>query len=204
MSLTKPHWMTYGLGWFQHDYQGRMLDFHTGSLSGMVSIIGLVPDERFGVYVLSNRDHVEIRHALMYKAIDTYLGNSPRDWSAELLSLYDARRASADSSRARAEAKRIRGTKPSLPLSKYAGVYEDPLLGRITVSEQNGQLRLDAGPVLKGNLEHWQYDRFRAAYDDRWQGSDMIGFAIGNGVASALEIAGFTLRRVDGGDATAH
>jgi len=119
MELTKPHWTTYGLGWFQHDYQGRMLDFHTGSLSGMVAIIGLVPDERFGVYVLANRDHVEIRHALMYKAIDLYLGNPKRDWSRELLTLYDARRARGDSIRAANDAKRILGTKPSLALSKY-------------------------------------------------------------------------------------
>ena len=204
MELTKPHWTTYGLGWFQHDYQGRMLDFHTGSLSGMVSIIGLVPDARFGVYVLSNRDHVEIRHALMYKAIDTYLGNPPRDWSSELLSLYSARRAAADSARAAFDARRIKGTKPSLSLSKYAGVYEDPLLGRISITERGGKLRIDAGSVLKGDLEHWQYDKFRARYDDRWQGTDIIAFTIGNGVASALEIAGFTLKRVGGGEAATH
>jgi CubicO group peptidase (beta-lactamase class C family) len=204
MALTKPHWTTYGLGWFQHDYQGRMLDFHTGSLNGFVAIIGLVPDQRFGVYILSNRDHVEIRHALMYKAIDTYLGNPSRDWSADLLRLYNARRAAADSARSANERKRIKGTKPSLALSKYAGVYEDSLIGRIAIVERGGKLRIDAGPALKGNLEHWQYDRFRARYDDRWQGTDFITFTIGDGVASAIDIAGFTLKRVGGGDAASH
>jgi CubicO group peptidase (beta-lactamase class C family) len=203
--LTKPHWMTYGLGWFQHDYQGRMLDFHTGSLSGLVAIIGLVPDERFGVYVLSNVDHVEVRHALMYKAIDLYLGNPPRDWSTDLRKLYDARRVKGDSLRNAAIAKRIKGTKPSLGLSKYAGVYEDPLLGRVTITEQKGKLRLDAGPALKADLEHWQYDQFRAQYDDRWQGTDLITFTIGEGLPSALELGGFTLKRVsDAGVAAAH
>lgn len=203
--LTKPHWTTYGLGWFQHDYQGRMLDFHTGSLNGMVAIIGLVPDERFGVYILSNVDHVEVRHALMYKAIDLYLGNPSRDWSKDLRALYDARRARGDSARAAGIARRIKGTKPSLALSKYAGVYEDPLLGRVSVSEQNGKLRVDAGAVLKGDIDHWQYDQFRARYDDRWQGTDIITFTIGDGVASALEIGGFTLKRVgDTGVAAAH
>jgi CubicO group peptidase (beta-lactamase class C family) len=204
MALTKPHWTTYGLGWFQHDYQGRMLDFHTGSLNGLVAIIGLVPDQRFGVYILSNRDHVEIRHALMYKAIDIFLGNPSRDWSSDLLRLYDGRRAAGDSARAASERRRIKGTKPSLSLSKYAGVYEDSLLGRISVVEHDGKLRVEAGPNLKGNLEHWQYDRFRARYDDRWQGTDFITFTIGDGVASALEIAGLTLKRVGGGDAAAH
>ncbi len=195
--LTKPHWTTYGLGWFQHDYQGRMLNFHTGSLDGTVAIIGLIPDERFGVYVLSNSDHVEIRHALMYKAIDLYLGNPQRDWSTDLLALYGARQARGDSTRRATEARRIKGTKPTLPVSKYAGVYEDSLFGRITVTDRDGKLRVQAGPTLAGNLEHWEYDRFRVRYDDRWQGSDVISFAIGNGVASSLKIAGFTLRRAE-------
>ena len=196
MALTRPHWTTYALGWFQHDYQGRMLDFHTGSLNGMVSIVGLVPDERFGVYVLANRDHVEIRHALMYKAIDLYLGNPSRDWSRELLSLYDARADRATSARRERDAGRIKGTKPGLALSKYAGVYEDPLFGRITVVDQGGKLRVDAGPHLKGKLDHWQYDRFRAVWDDRWQGTDLLTFTIGDGVPTALEIGGFTLKRI--------
>jgi CubicO group peptidase (beta-lactamase class C family) len=201
--LTKPHWRTYGLGWFQHDYQGRMLNFHTGSLAGMVAIIGLVPDERFGVYVLANVDHVEVRHALMYKAIDMWLGNPPRDWSKELRAIYDRRRMRSDSVRTANEAKRIKGTKPSLALSKYVGAYEDPLFGRLEVTEANGRLRFSAGRALAGPMEHWQYDRFRVKYDDRWQGTDIVGFTIGDGVPSALELAGFTFRRLPDPQATA-
>ena len=51
--------MTYGLGWFQQDYRGRAVDFHTGSIDGMVAIHGLIRDERLGVYVLGNLDHAE-------------------------------------------------------------------------------------------------------------------------------------------------
>jgi len=196
IELTNPHWMTYGLGWFQHDYQGRMLDFHTGSLYGMVAILGLVRDANFGVYVLSNVDHVEVRHALMYKAIDLYLGNPSRDWSTDLRALYGARRASADSSRKAREAKRITGTKASLPLSRYVGVYEEPAFGKVRVSERGGVLRFDLGPALAGNMEHWQYDTFRVRYDDRWQGTDLLSFTIGDGVASELRIGDATLGRV--------
>ena len=56
-AITKSHWMTYGLGWFQQDYDGRAVDFHTGSIDGMVAIHGLIRDERLGVYVLGNLDH---------------------------------------------------------------------------------------------------------------------------------------------------
>ncbi|UCC24758.1 MAG: beta-lactamase family protein, partial [Gemmatimonadales bacterium] len=95
--LTEPRWTTYGLGWFQHDYRGRKIDFHTGSIDGMVAIAGLVRDEGLGVYVLANRDHVEVRHALMYRVFDHFLApEDVRDWSVELKALYDDLGARAD------------------------------------------------------------------------------------------------------------
>lgn len=39
-SLTKPNFTSYALGWFQQDYRGFKLNFHTGSLSGAVAIHG--------------------------------------------------------------------------------------------------------------------------------------------------------------------
>src|SRR5207237_2141324 len=81
--LVNPHWMTYALGWFQQDYQGRAVDFHTGSIDGMVAIHGLIRDERLGVYVLGNLDHAEVRHVLMYTVFDRYSGRKDRDWSAD-------------------------------------------------------------------------------------------------------------------------
>ncbi|MGI9042823.1 MAG: serine hydrolase [Gemmatimonadaceae bacterium] len=194
--FTKPQWRTYGLGWFQHDYHGQKLDFHTGSLAGMVAIVGLIRGERFGVYVGGNVDHSEIRHALMYKAADLWTGTPSRDWSTDLLGVYEKRRIRRDSVRLAAEAKRIGNTRPSLPPAKYAGSYDDPNFGRVTVSEVAGKLRFSAGKALQGTLEHWHYDKFRVKYDDRWQGTDIITFTIGDGVPSSLALSGFAFRRI--------
>ena len=193
--LTKPHWTTYALGWFQQDYAGRMVDFHTGSIDGMVAIIGLIPDERLGVYVLANLDHAELRHALMLRVFDLYLGNPPRDWSADLLRLYDGIRAGADSARAQAASRRITGTKPSLDLGRYAGTYGDSLIGDVTVSLENGRLRLRTSSTRAGTLEHWQYDTFRVRWDNAWEGTTLVTFTIGNGRPSRMEMSNRTLRR---------
>ncbi|PYP66020.1 MAG: serine hydrolase [Gemmatimonadetes bacterium] len=196
--LTKPHWMTYAFGWFQEDYSGRMVDFHTGSIDGMVAIIGLIPDERLGVYVLANLDHAEVRHALMYRVFDAYLGNPPRDWSGELLKLYGGIRAAADSTRRRAEARRIPNTHPSLALDQYAGAYADSLVGDVTVSLENGKLRLRASSTHVGTLEHWEYDTFRLRWDNSWEGTQFATFTIGrDGVPSRLDLGGAMLRRVE-------
>ena len=196
--LTKPHWTTYAFGWFQEDYSGRMVDFHTGSIDGMVAIIGLIPDERLGVYVLANLDHAEVRHALMYRVFDAYLGNTPRDWNADLLKLYGGIRAAADSARRRTEARRIPNTHPSLSLDQYAGTYADSLVGDVTVTLENGKLRLRASSTHAGTLEHWEYDTFRLRWDNAWEGFDYATFTIGrDGSPSRLDLGGATLRRLD-------
>ena len=196
--VTKPHWTTYAFGWFQEDYAGRMVDFHTGSIDGMVAIIGLIPDERLGVYVLANLDHAEVRHALMYKVFDLYLANPSRDWSAELQRLYAGTRAGADSARLRAEARRIPGTRPSLALAQYAGTYADSLVGEVSVSAENGKLRLRTSSSRAGTLEHWQYDSFRVRWDNAWEGTDIVTFTIGgSGQPSRLDMGGTVLRRVE-------
>ena len=132
--LVKPHWMTYGLGWFQQDYQGRAVDFHTGSIDGMVAIAGLIRDEKLGVYVLGNLDHAEVSHALMYSVFDRAAGKPARDWSAELQKLYGEQPAAQCRGQKRIESQRVAGTSPSLPLAAFAGTYSDPLRGDVTVT----------------------------------------------------------------------
>jgi len=199
--LTHPHWTTYALGWFQQDYEGRAVSFHTGSIDGMVAIIGLIPDERLGVYVLANTDHAEVRHALMLKAFD--LWGPPRararDWSAELRTLYGNARAQGVAARKAAEAKRVTGTKPSLPVARYAGVYADSLYGEATVRSVNDGLRLRVG-TLEGTLEHWQFDTFRVRWDERWLGTDLVTFVLGpDGAPARLEIDRRSYGRTDRG-----
>jgi CubicO group peptidase (beta-lactamase class C family) len=204
--LTRPHWTTYALGWFQHDYRGRAVSFHTGSIDGMVAIIGLIPDERLGVYVLANLDHAEVRHALMYTVFDLWSPDeggratpvAGRDWSGELLKLYGEIQARADSARARQEAQRVTGTRPTLPLDRYAGTYADSLYGTVTVSHDRGQLTLRRGSRT-ATLEHWHYDTFRARWTNAWQGTSMATFVLGaRGTPDRLEMAGATFRRQQG------
>ena len=190
-SVVKPHWMTYGLGWFQQDYRGRAVDFHTGSIDGMIAIHGLMRDDRLGVYVLANLDHAELRHALMYTVFDRFTGAPERDWSGELLKLYTGIRRQADETRAKEEAKRVRGTTPSLPLAQYAGTYSDPLRGDVEVTLIDGGLRLRYGPGFVGPLEHWHYNTFRAKWTAEWHAPALVTFALNaEGKPTDVELMG--------------
>ncbi|HEX9165016.1 MAG TPA: serine hydrolase [Gemmatimonadales bacterium] len=197
--LTKPHWTTYGLGWFQQDYAGKMLNFHTGSIDGMIAIAGIIPDDRFGVYVLANRDHVEVRHALLYKAIDHWLGTGSRDWSAEFLALYGQMEQQQAAARKAAEAARVTGTSPSLPLEKYAGVYADSLAGRVEVKVEGGVLRVIMSSKWNATLSHWHYDTFRAESNRPWQGPFPVTFSLdARGGVARMEVLGRTYARAAG------
>jgi CubicO group peptidase (beta-lactamase class C family) len=195
--LTKPHWMTYGLGWFQQDYHGRAVDFHTGTTDGMVSIHGLIRDEQLGVYVLSNLDHAELRHALMYTVFDRYAAQpSNRDWSADFQKLYADLEKDAYQELAEKEKRRVMGTSPSLPLARFAGDYVDPLHGDVTVSFDAGQLRVQYGTAFVGTLEHWHYNTFRAMWKAVWRGYDFVNFVLDDdGQPSVVELLGARFTR---------
>ena len=67
------------------------------------------------------------------------------------------------------EAERAKGTKPSLPVERYTGTYNDPWYGDVTITMEEGKpvIRFSASPSLVGDLEHWQYDTFIARWRDR-------------------------------------
>lgn len=195
--LTEPSWTTYGLGWFQHDYGARKVDFHTGSIDGMVAIAGLIRSEGLGIYVLSNLDHAELRHALMYRVFDVFGDGEPRDWSTELKALYDGLAAEAEAARTKREGDRVPGTSPSHPLEAYAGTYRDRLFGEARVTVRDGLLHLESGPGLTGPLKHWHYDTFRVRWDARWRGSALVRFEIdASGSVAAVSVASMRLARV--------
>jgi hypothetical protein len=175
--------MTYGLGWFEQDFRGRFLAFHTGSLDGRTAIIGLLPDEKVGVYVMGNLDHAEFRHALMLKVMDLFAGTNggaARDWSAEFLPLYAGIRAEGEQARVAQEGKRVVGTRPSLAIAQYAGTYTHPAWGDLQVTLENGTLRarLGVGAQNSGPLEHWHYDTFRVMLGDGRGGASYLTFVI--------------------------
>ena len=140
--LTQPNWLSYGLGWFQQDFQGRKIDFHTGSLNGLVAIIGLDRANDKAVVVLGNRDHAEMRHAILWEVMDRKTGDQRRDWNQHIWDLYDKSGEAGEERWANLEKERLKDTSPSLPPSAYAGRYSTPALGDITIVLQRGKMLL--------------------------------------------------------------
>jgi CubicO group peptidase (beta-lactamase class C family) len=192
--LTKPNWTTYGLGWFQHDYRGKMVQMHTGSLAGLVAILGMIPDEKLAIYVFGNLDHSEIRHALMYKAFDLWVfGDHKKDWNKDFFKLYEGLAAQERKAEADELAKQIKNTKPSLPLADYTGKFTSKIYGGAEIELKNEALLLKLPNNYHYNLQHFHYDTFLGNSIYWWQGKTGVQFSLDSeGKISEFSIFGIT------------
>lgn len=197
--FTQPNWTTYALGWFQHDYKGKKVNFHTGSLFGSIAIHGQLPEEKLGIYVFANYGNGELRHALMYKAFDLFALGGDRDWSKDLLELYTTNRnASAKRSQDFIDA-RVPDTKPSHPLEAYAGTYSDKLYGELVITVDGDKLNIEVNKFLSATLAHWHYDTFRGPYEKAQYGNGLAQFTLnGEGKIVSVDFDGMTFSKKKG------
>jgi CubicO group peptidase (beta-lactamase class C family) len=159
----------YGLGWGLRDYRGRKLVGHTGGVSGFVSRVMLVPEENLGVVILTNAESGSAFDSILYHILDSHFGVAPTDWIAAYRAEDEQTEKEAAEVMKEQEKGRAADSKPSLPLEKYAGLYTDPWYGPATIRMEGGKLifSLDYTPKAVGDLQHWQYDTFKAHWRDR-------------------------------------
>lgn len=197
MQLLKPNWRTYGLGWYQHDYKGHKVNFHTGSHAGLTAITAQLPDAKLGVYIFGNYDHAEVRHALIYKTFDVFALGGNRDWSTDFKKLYDGLKERGRKTRQNFIAQRIANTLPTLPINQYAGKYVSPLYGKAEISVLGNQLVFNLNDnALNATLAHWHYDTFHGPYKKAWYGDAFAQFTIStSGKVDALIFDGMMFKK---------
>jgi len=185
------HLESYGMGWFLQDYRGRELDQHGGNIDGMSAMVAIMPEEKIGLVILTNANGSPMPSIAMFRALDGLLNAPARDWSAEYRKQFDKLRAQAKEAEQKRLAQRAMGTKPSLPLDRYAGVYSDSLYGDANIRYENGALKMSYGSMFAGELEHWHYDTFRAVWKNVALGKSFVTFALdAEGKVRSLDVDG--------------
>jgi len=178
-----PKFAAYGLGWGLRDYQGRKLVGHTGGVSGFVSRVMLVPEEKLGVVILTNAEEDLAFDAILFHVLDGYFGGGNTDW-VTLMHEAEAQgeRESAEEMKKALEG-RAKDSKPSLQIAKYAGKYEDAWYGPAAIRLENGVLTfsLEHTPSAIGEMEHWQYDTFKVKWRDRTVEDAFLTFSLSPG-----------------------
>jgi CubicO group peptidase (beta-lactamase class C family) len=155
----------YGLGWFFNDYAERTVVEHSGTTTGFVAWVAMIPEKRLGFVILTNQHRTGLNYALRSWILDALLDRPERDWSEIIRKDY-----STGYQRLLREAKdEFDSQRPAAgpllrPLGSYAGTYESRLFGPVRVSVSDDQLRIRYGTRFDGSLSHWKADSFRAFF----------------------------------------
>jgi hypothetical protein len=176
----KTNFADYALGWGLREYHGRKLVGHTGGVAGYVSRVMLVPEENLGVVILTNAEEGGAFDAILYHVLDHYLQLPTTNWIEAFKAVKDQEEKEAAETMKKAESVRAGNSKPSLPLEKYAGTYNDAWYGPISIRLENGGLVMsfDHTPGMVADLQHWQYDTFKAHWRVRTIEDAFVTFSL--------------------------
>jgi CubicO group peptidase (beta-lactamase class C family) len=149
----------YGLGLRSHWYRGERVVWHGGGWIGWGTLMTMLPDRGVAVAVFTNRNPSAVLEILANYVFDRVCGKEPIPW----LDRYRVRRrkavAQVDVDRQARKATRRPDTRPSHELADYAGDYDHPGYGRITITHAEGTLHW-AYRGMSEPLAHRHYDTF--------------------------------------------
>ena len=159
-TVVTTHFNTYGFGWIIEDYRGQLVWQHGGNTAGMTTAVGMIPEKKLGVVILSNMQSAALPGVLERYIFDRELAAPMRDLSAEAYARSIVQRRRADSVEKVQVAAHLAAGAPPLPLSAYAGTFADSLYGKVSVVVKNGHLEFERGGA-NGPLEYWNANNFR-------------------------------------------
>ncbi|HET6793497.1 MAG TPA: serine hydrolase [Acidimicrobiales bacterium] len=171
----------YGLGWVVGSLRGRPIAWHNGGVDGFRTDLLLVPEERVGVLVSANLHATSMTLAAVLDIADALLGTA--DAGDDSSSWYDRLRppeaegpaaagdpagtTTADAASASGPGSgpaSATGRAPSHDLAGYAGTYDHPGYGELTVSVVDGGLAFRVGESEVG-ARHRHFDTWDLRYE---------------------------------------
>jgi len=158
-SIPATHFSTYGMGWMIEDYHQQLVWQHGGNTEGMTAAVGMMPEKKFGVVVLSNMQSAQLPDIIMRYIFDREIGYPVKDPSGEAYTRMIAQRRRADSAQVVQAGQRAKA-EPPVPLADFVGTYVDSLYGEAIVTMENGRLQLKHGD-WRGPLEYWNASNFQ-------------------------------------------
>lgn len=166
----------YGMGRFTASYRGHLLTYHGGDINGFHSQVSSMPNDGLGVVVLVIGDHAApLYNVVSFHVYERLLGMDPTPWSERQLAIRLKGKEAGKQARAQAGGERVSGTKPSHPLEDFAGEYEHPAYGVLTIVQEGPGLGFDFHKI-RMPLSHFHYDRFDTP-DDEEDGKWTVNFS---------------------------
>ena len=184
----QSHFLAHGFGWMLQDYRGQMVVWNTGGIDGFSCTLALLPEEKFGVAVLTNVPWTGLPEAMAFHLIDSWLGSTGKDWSGIRLKMSKDSRARQQAAQTAQQGQQTTTTF-AIPTERFVGKYLSPLLGEALITASKDGLRLRIAKSLTGKLSPWQANRLRLQFDDAELGAAMATFTTSpDGFVQALSL----------------
>ncbi len=150
---------SYAMGWMVTPYRGHLVLEHSGGIDGFIAQVAILPRENAGLVVLSNLNGTSLPGIVLHNIVDRLLGLDPIDWNKRTRD--EVAKAKAEEEKEKQEPDKVRkmGTQPSHSVADFAGDYENPAYGLVSVIKAGDGLRLKT-PIFEGSLSHYHYDVF--------------------------------------------
>lgn len=156
---------SYAMGWVISSYRGHPLWWHNGGIDGFYALLALLPDETFGVVILTNTlGDNPVPEVVAYHLYDRLLGLEPVDWAKRFQDIEAKQKKAEEDERKEELSHRKADTHPSHALKDYAGQYEDPGYGVLKI-ETDGNALKGSLNKLSFPLQHYSYDVFESPPD---------------------------------------
>jgi len=165
----------YGMGRQTASYRGHLITYHGGDLPGFHTQVSMMPQDHIGVLVFEIGNHSQpLYNIVSYNVYERLLGMSLTPWSERQLEIRLKNKKAGTEARAKAGEGRIPNTRPSHALADYAGAYENPAYGVMTIGLKDGRLQFDFHKI-RMPMTQYHYDRFDTP-DDEQDGKWSVNF----------------------------
>ena len=169
--IPDAQFSNYGFGWFLISYRGHYRVEHGGNIDGFSASTSFFPTDSIGIIVLSNQNGSALPGIVRNMIADRLLGLKKIDWNGRADSASASPKVAAKEAEKSTVSNKKIGTKPSHPLSDYAGLYSNPGYGTMEVFLKNDSL---FAHTRNGDLwlRHYHYDVFEPFNVDKKDGID--------------------------------
>jgi CubicO group peptidase (beta-lactamase class C family) len=165
----------YGMGRQTASYRGHLLASHGGDLPGFHTQVSMMPQDHIGVIVFEIGNHSQpLYNIVTYNVYERLLGMSLTLWSERQLEIRLKNKKAGTEARSKSDTGRVPNTVASHPLEAYAGTYEHPGYGLMTITAKDQQLHFDFHKI-RMPMMRFHYDRFDTP-DDEENGKWSVNF----------------------------
>jgi hypothetical protein len=124
------------------DYQCKQIFNHTGGADGFVTNTCFVPELNLGISILTNNDNQNFFELLRLQILDAYLDVPYVNRSKQKLEAH-FKEINEQQNEINNWKARIVNKKPALALSSYQGIYNNQLYGKIEITAQQNDLKIN-------------------------------------------------------------